>query len=133
MTPFILMGRKKLPPENSPSCDQVWDEHRQLWIDKMSGEPLVTSMRECAQPTQFGETTITETREGVDRAQVGTLEASRFGETTLSRSREGVDQAEVVSLQASQFGETTMTKTQEGADRPEALGFETFNAAHSHF
>jgi hypothetical protein len=66
VTPYILRGRKKLPPESAPSPEHVYDNERQLWINKKSGEPLVTSMRSQVKTTQFGETTITETREGAD-------------------------------------------------------------------
>lgn len=157
MMPFVLLGRKKLPPESTPSPEHEYDRHRQLWIDRISGEPLVSRMHGHAQPTQFGETTITETREGTDQSEGTSLQASQFGETTLTKTREGADQSEGV-LQASQFGETTHTATREGADQTESAGFEAsefgettntrtregadqtegvttlaFNAPHSHF
>lgn len=94
MTPYILLGRKKLPPESAPSPEHAYDEDRQLWIDRNSGVPLVCSTRTHAQPTQFGETTITETREGVDQTEGTALQASQLGETTLTKTREGVDQTE---------------------------------------
>ena len=133
MTPYILQGRKKLPPESPPAPEHVYDNDRQLWIDRNSGAPLVSSMRTQAQPTQFGETTITETREGADRSE-GAVHASDFGETIQTRTREGVDQTEGNTLlQASQLGETTLTKTREGADQTEGATLQECDAAHSHF
>ena len=157
MMPFILLGRKKLPPETPPSDDHTYDSDRQLWIDKASGQPLVCRMRGHAQPTQFGETTMTETREGADRTEgigfqatqygetsitatregadqtEGAIRASQIGETTLTRTREGVDQTEGVVFHASQLGETTLTKTREGADQTERATLPVSHAAYSHF
>lgn len=120
MTPFVLLGRKKLPPESAPSSENEYDGNRQLWIDTSSGQPLVSRMLAHAQPTQFGETTITETREGVDQSEGTSLQASQFGETVLTKTHEGVDQSEGV-FRASQFGETTHTATREGADQTESV------------
>ena len=76
-------------------------------------------MREQAQPTQFGETTLTETREGADRGRGIALHATQYGETTVTATREGLDQTDR-AIQASQLGETTFTRTREGADQSEA-------------
>jgi hypothetical protein len=130
MTPYVLLDRKKLPPESTPLPEHVYDNDRQLWINKNSGTPLVSCMR--TQASQFGETTMTETREGADRTE-GAVHASEFGETIQTRSREGVDQTEGNILLASQFGETTMTKTREGKDQGEGATLQDFHAAHSHF
>lgn len=128
MTPFVLLGRKKLPPESTPSPEHAYDNDRQLWIDKTSGTPLVLCMRYCAQPSPYGETTITETREGADQSEGTTLQASQFGETTLTKTREGADQADhsegAAILRASQFGETTHTATREGVDQTESAVFQ---------
>ena len=132
MTPYILRGRKKLPPESAPAPEQVYDEDRQIWIDVKSGKPRVSCMGERAQPTQFGETTFTETREGADRTE-GAAQASDFGETVQTRTREGIDQTEGNTIQATQLGETTMTKTREGTDQTEGSALQEFNAPHSHF
>lgn len=132
MTPYILLGRKKLPPEGAPGPEQVYDQERQIWIDTHSGRPLVSCMRDQAQPTQFGETTFTETREGADRTE-GAVQASEFGETIQTRTREGIDQSEGNAIQATQLGETTMTKTREGTDRTEGSSLQEFDAPHSHF
>jgi len=159
MTLFVLLGRTKLPPESGPSPEHVYDGDRQLWIDKSSGTPLVLCMHAYAQPSPYGETTMTETREGVDQTEGTALHASQFGETTLTKTREGADQSEGAALlRASQFGETTHTRTREGADQTEGTTLEgslfgettltntikgadqtervapsAFNAPHSHF
>jgi hypothetical protein len=159
MTPFVLLGRKKLPPDSAPSLEHVYDDDRQLWIDRSSGIPLVSSMQAHVQRSQFGETTMTETREGVDQLEATTIQASQFGETTLTktregadqsegaanfqasqfdettntRTREGTDQTEGTTVQASQFGETTSTNTHEGVDLNEIVAPLAFDAPHSHF
>ena len=132
MTPYILLVRKKLPPERSPSPEHVYDEYRQLWIDKASGVPLVCCVRTHAQ-SQFGETTLTETREGADQTEAAARQGSEFGETIQTRTREGIDQTEASALQASQFGETTVTYTQEGADQTERAIVRELDAPYSHF
>jgi len=133
MTPFVLIGRKKLPSESAPSDEQVYDELLQLWIEKNSGLPLVCCLQRRPQHTQVGETTITDTREGADRTEGASVEASQFGETVHTRTREGADQAEGNPFRASQLGETTLTKTREGADRAEGAVVPAFDAPHSHF
>lgn len=143
MTPFILRGRKKLPPESPAAEGQVYDEHWQLWMDKNSGTPAVSRLRardgldqgESAhlQASRFGETTITETREGVDQTEGASVTASQFGETVHTRTREGADQPERTAFVASRLGETTITKTHEGADQPEGTAVPFFDAPYSHF
>jgi hypothetical protein len=123
MTPFVLLGRKKLPPEGAPSPDHTYDASKQLWIDSVSGMPLVLRMQDQAQRSQYGETTITETREGADQSEGTGFLATQFGETTITATREGADQSEGAAFQVSQFGETTVTKTREGADQTEGVDF----------
>jgi hypothetical protein len=132
MTPYILLGRKKLPNENSPSSlQQVYDEHRQIWIDTTLGAPLVSCLQNHIQPTRFGETTFTRTQEGTDQTE-GTVQASRFGETVHTKTREGIDQTEITAIEATQLCDT-MTRIQEGADRLEGQSLEEFDAPYSHF
>ena len=133
MTPFVLIGRKKLHSESGPSDDQVYDGNLQVWVDSISGVPLVTQMQADVQSSKFGETTMTKTPEGTDRPDVATIEASKFGETTLTETREGIDQPEVDTIEATQFGETTETRTREGTDQTEATGFQTIDATYTHF
>lgn len=123
MTPFILLGRKKLLPEAAPSPTEIYDDKRQLWVDQISGTPLVQQMKSHSQNSQYGETTITETREGVDQSEGVSMAASQYGETTHTATREGIDQTESTALQASPFGETTVTKTREGADQTESASY----------
>ena len=131
MTPYILLGRRRLQPESKPSPQHVYDSRRQLWVDMEADAPVVCCMQTRAQPTQFGETTLTETREGADRTEQ-VVHVSEFGETVQTRTAEGVDQTEASTLLASTFGETTVTKTGESADTTEAT-LQDPDAAYSHF
>ena len=134
MTPFILKGAIRIPPETDAPPEHVYDRQRQVWIDSRSGVPVVVSSV-GAHASRYGETTITETREGADQAEVASLRASRFGETTMTKSMEGADQGEMAALAASQFGETTVTATLEGADQSDVATTQCldFDAPHSHF
>jgi hypothetical protein len=114
---FVLEGRRRLEPQAEPTADQAYDEHLQIWIDRRSRLPLVIAMQ--AQHSRFGETTITETREGADQPEISNLLASQFGETTITRGEgEGADQAVWSDVLTSQFGETTHTAAPEGIDEP---------------
>lgn len=115
LIPFVLKGRQLLPDEGEPEPGDRYDPKSQVWVNR-DGVPLVIVASEQA-ASQFGETSITETREGVDQAELTSLRASQFGETTLTKTSEGHDQREM-SL-ASQFGETQMTATREGLDATE--------------
>lgn len=123
MTPFVLLGRKKLPSEGAPSSDHTYDVLKQLWIDSSTGMPLVLRIQGHAQRSQYGETTLTETREGADQTEGTAFLTTQFGETTITATREGADQSEGTVFQTSQFGETTLTKTREGADQTESIDF----------
>jgi hypothetical protein len=90
--PFVLKKRIELPSEPEPTDDETYDSSRQIWIDSVSGRPLVVTRH--SQASRFGETTITETREGVDQAESSVVVASRFGETSFTKTQEGVDQTE---------------------------------------
>src|SRR5215475_2552894 len=94
MTPFILQGRKQLPAEGAPDARHVYDTDLQLWMDTQENVPLIERLQNHAQATKFGETTFTETREGADRSEGASMDASDFGETIQTRTWEGVDQTE---------------------------------------
>jgi hypothetical protein len=118
VSPFVLQGKIRLPPDDGPSQNERYDPGRQLWVDCASGVPLVLSIQ--TRSSNFGETTLTETREGVDQSEmISTLSASTFGETSLSKTHEGIDQVEGTKVLASQFGETVLTRTSEGTDQSE--------------
>jgi hypothetical protein len=87
MTPFILKGCKKLAAETEPSSEQRYDRYSQLWINQNSGTPVIIELQRLVQASKFGETTITETREGADQSEISSYEASQFGETTITRAR----------------------------------------------
>lgn len=118
MIPFILAGRRKLPPDAAPSPSELYDPVRQLWIDSQSDEPLVSRLQQSTPASQYGETSITETREGADQSE-GTLQASPYGETSITKTQEGADQTELSSILASAYGETISTRTREGTDQSE--------------
>lgn len=119
VTPFVLKGRKRLPPDIEPSDRQTYDDRLQIWIDRESGLPAVICAQMQTLPSPFGETTLTETREGADQSEIADLRASQFGETTMTKTREGTDQVEGAMLLETKFGETTLTATVEGADQSE--------------
>jgi hypothetical protein len=134
MTPFILKGAVKILPETGTPSEHVYDHQLQIWIDSRSGVPVIASSV-GAQNSRYGETTVTETREGVDQTEVASIHASRFGETTITKTMEGADQGEVTALAASRVGETTVTATREGADQSEVAISQCLDldAPHSHF
>lgn len=146
MTPFVLKGCTKLPAEPERHADHVYDRQLQVWVNQRSGLPIVVEMQ--TKPSQFGETVLTATVEGVDQSEVSGLQASQFGETRVTRSEaEGADRIDFGGLSQSafgedtrktiapepasggdfvdelmsQFGETSITKAHEGTDQPEML------------
>ena len=133
MTPFILRCVVAFPPETPPeTC--VYDSERQLWIDEETEVPVVL-LNASGDISRYGETTITETREGADQSEIGMMRASTYGETTLTKTVEGADQGEVVTHLASRFGETTTTRAPEGTDVPESAFAQQMDvdAPYSHF
>lgn len=91
--PFILWARLPIPVEPAPMHEHQYDLQRQLWINTATGVPVVGESS-VNRASQFGETSITETREGADQSEVSSPSASQFGETTLTRTHEGYDQRE---------------------------------------
>lgn len=134
MTPFILQGATRVPPEQAPSSDQIYDPQLQIWMDRRTGVPVINSSVHV-DASRFGETSVTETQEGADQSEVQPFRASSFGETTLTKTAEGVDQIEATSLSPTRYGETTVTATVEGADTPEIVSAVDFfpDAPYSHF
>ena len=134
MTPFILKGATKMPPEAEPSSEHVYDLQRQLWIDTQTGIPVVTSNTASSSP-RAGEKGMTTTRDRADQSEARSLRASTYGETTLTRTSEGVDQIEVTGLAPTRFGETTFTDTVEGVDNTEIVTAQRLDvhAPYSHF
>jgi len=118
-SPFVLLERLKVPPDGERSEDQAYDTLRQLWVSLTTGEPVV--LQKATRGSEFGETVVTATREGLDQSEISGLSASEFGETTLTKTVEGHDQSEVSEL-ASEFGETIMTRSREGHDQTELSG-----------
>jgi hypothetical protein len=119
MMPYVLRQKRALPRDAGPSEDQRFDLEQQLWVGVPSGAPVIATLQSSCLASRFGETPITETREGVDQSEVSTFEGSQFGETILTKTLERAGQPEISRLRSSSFGETTITATLEGADRPE--------------
>jgi len=137
--PFVLRDRRPLPDEIQPNEDVRFDNERQLWINTVSGRPLVlefssSQANQGPRASQFGETTITRTRESVDQSEI--TQASAFGETVVTRAQEGIDPIEQPPprrsetsledvawdrsvLERTKSGETTITATHEGIDQVE--------------
>jgi hypothetical protein len=119
MTAFVLRSRKELPPDDAPQAGEVYEPNQQLWVDIETHVPVVNILRAKIDPTRFGETLLTATREGADQSEVSALQGTQFGETTMTKTFEGTDQGEIAALEASTFGETVITRTHEGIDQPE--------------
>lgn len=111
--PFVARCRKLLTTPTPPGSEHQYDSSKQIWVCARTGVPLVLLHAQ---------------------QDVSSLAASEFGETTLTKTAEGVDQSEgrldadcpSVSLHyrgvmASPFGETTLTETGEGADQAERI------------
>lgn len=109
--PFVAWESTKLRADQEPAPDHQYDPKRQLWIERESGRPLVSQRRDrpaaTFQASEFGETLLTKTSEGVDQTESRPaihlddrqteLSASEFGETVLTRTHEGVDQSETIA------------------------------------
>lgn len=127
--PFVLQTRVALPPDPTPAGEHYYDYTRQIWVNATTDMPVVAEYN-TQQASKFGETSITETREGADQSEVSTINASRFGETSFTKTAEGHDQGE--SVLASKFGETSITRSPEGHDTPTDTS-STTDASDRHF
>lgn len=115
--PFVARHRTAIPGRESASSADRYDTFQQLWVNADSGEPLVNQCNERRNAgvtaTQFGETMMTKTMEGVDQAE---------GQANGNSHRAPADlihAGERRLLTASPFGETMMTESGEGADQSE--------------
>ncbi len=126
--PLVLQQHLRSIPASTPEAGTYYCAARQLWI-RSDGRPVVTAH---GRASDFGETSATATREGIDQTEAsGELAqaatgSSDFGETTITETREGTDQAEGASLLGSDFGETTLTRTSEGVDQTESMSASDF-------
>ena len=116
---FVLQRKTQLPDDPAPSVRERYDPTLQLWLDAESGEPIVTRERHSKTQSSFGETTLTETKEGADQSEIATLHASRFGETTLTKTQEGTDQSEGSASWTSRFGEAVNSESGDGDHQSE--------------
>ncbi len=121
--PLVLQQHLRVVPESTPEAGTYYCTARQLWI-RRDGRPVVDAR---GSSSDFGETSATATREGIDQTEATgelaqtAIRSSDFGETTMTRTREGADQTETATMLGSDFGETTKTATAEGMDQSEVL------------
>jgi hypothetical protein len=129
MTTNFADARRLLPKEPQPLLEQFYDPIRQVWADRLSGALAVEQMRYRPAASAFGETTLTEAREGADHAASPLLAASNLGKTPITQQDEGADERVPADLLASRFGETTMTKASgEGADQTAIVSDEPYTS-----
>lgn len=93
--PFVYRFRKKIESIVQNDEHSMFDNNRQLWVSKATGEPVVNEFIKL-RSSEFGETLITNTFEGVDQSE--SVNSSDFGETVMTETREGVDQSELISM-----------------------------------
>ena len=134
MTPFILKHATKIPDEDAPTEEQVYDTRVQLWIDTRTGVPIVSATAAINMPGTDKERAEEDLVDG-DSAHTPCMRASEFGETIVTKTSEGIDQSEVTDFCASPFGETLHTATVESVDNPEIVTAQQddVDAAYSHF
>ena len=115
LIPFVAQHRKLILPREPAGSEHVYDAAKQLWVCSGSGEPVVlrhaTRAKEGLAASQFGETTMTKTFEGVDQSEGRGSGAADSSGMSTSVPRD--------ALSASTFGETLVTETAEGTDQPE--------------
>lgn len=113
--PFVARHRKLLAASSVAGPDHRYDRLHQLWRCARTGEALV--VRHAARggaslaPSEFGETTLTKTVEGVDQSE-GRIDGGCI-------SAESDPSTRPYGVVASEFGETCVTETGEGHDQSE--------------
>ena len=98
MKPFILKGAKKVPSENSPTSNCIYDPVKQLWIERETGMPLVLS-NFANTSTRFGETLLTETRESADQSEITSLIPNFPRNSTSIESERSADELDFHFIQ----------------------------------
>ena len=118
---LVLKKRETIISDMKPSGQIMYDTHLQIWVNNDNRKPVVSNSAQSKSrntlASDFGETQLTKTSEGVDQSEI--ISCSDFGETLITETREGADQSEIIGC--SDFGETTFTKTREGSDQPELI------------
>ena len=133
--PFILMDMIEMDRDEIPPSEHAYDSVLQLWIDLRTRTPLVSHLRENL-ASQFGETTLTATREGTDQTEIASTGLRALPGVLDACTAEAPSCGHKTQTQRpSQFGETTITRTSEGVDSTEVSSAEpmNINAAYSHF
>ena len=113
LTPFVLRNREMIPEMGCSKA--VYSYRHDMWVTT-TGEALIDR-----QP--LGETTLKETREGIDQPECAELV---FGETEKTATAEGIDQPECMEMmEPDVWGETILTKTSEGVDQVEFMEYDS--------
>lgn len=130
--PFVLLDTVCVPDRIEPA-GVTYDQRRQLWVANDGVTPYVRMVLSAGLDSEFGETSITETREGTDQPDVAEAlalpaQVDGRGQESSARSVQGhTESLARLSLQldsrsvdgrslSSQYGETTRTGSQEGTD-----------------
>lgn len=131
MKSLILKGAVQLPVESKPPSNHVYDYERQIWIDTIRNEPVIFQISQ-QMATRFGETMITETREGVDQSEIASLDITSH--STSEVDIQNPNSCISFQFEATRFGETTITKTAEGVDVVEVISeyYTDTNVTYSH-
>ncbi len=89
---MLLFNFKKTIPNHIESPENAeWNSKLQLWVDSLTNTPLVNKYTHKA-ATNYGETALTETNEGIDQSESSM--GTEYGETTFTKTHEGTDQSE---------------------------------------
>ena len=92
--PYVLRETCQIPEGSDPS-NASYCPDQQLWICNDTHRPWVSLAIDQPGASDYGETPITETREGVDQSEGSNhLYGSDYGETIQTKTHEGVDQTE---------------------------------------
>lgn len=101
---LVLREARPMPGfDNQPDPERIFDERDQIWLWRSSGTPVVEHPANAPSASEYGETLITATSEGVDQSEGTAPSQSEYGETSMTKTSEGVDQSEGGSSTATLF------------------------------
>ncbi|WP_157194162.1 hypothetical protein [Thalassospira profundimaris] len=138
MTAFVLMGCVPLKDFFSDETEIEYDEIRQISVRRGTSIPLVQpdEIEGCA--SRYGESPVTATpRERTEPVKCEQIQMSRYGETFVTDSKEGTDLSCFPGVSISRYGEgpTTRSPNPEEVECNEfgSDGLVGVNVAYSHF
>ncbi|MDE0365579.1 MAG: hypothetical protein OXP09_08390 [Gammaproteobacteria bacterium] len=114
--------------------EQLYDPSQQLSIDRKTGNPIVTTLKDEV-ATNFGETVYTATREGADQTEIATQGSSHRSATPKAPEKAEIRSLAEQSQLKTDYGETALTKTIEGVDCTEIASADSdiVDAPYTHF